>query len=252
MNPKFEKNISLKNLPNPGLNGQISILSFVDQNYIFFLYGDPLKPMVKFDTNQDNHRKIPKSHIPLSQVVNMNGVRISNKFWVMGGSITSEAIDTIDLIGTHSSNFQSNRNPLTSFWSLGKEVWFNGPNIPKDPEPFGGIIPEMLFACLVTSNRSTVYLSSTFHHNLFTVSYNIFENTWTSHESIPLYFDAFQITDCALHTTKNLKRFIINIFVDAWWYLEYKLGIYDVDMDTWSDPMEITASGRGNFEKLTI
>ena len=246
LDSKFEKSVSLKKLPNPGLNGNVTILSFVAQTQIFFIYGDPSKPMVKFDIENDNHRILPKFHIPITQTFQMNGVKISDKFWVMGGK-PGDSWGTLTLGSYFQSGLNSNKNSKTSFWSISKAKWINGPNIPHNPNIFGypllqgsKIIPEMLFARLVTLNKSTVFLLSTHHMKKFTVSYNILTNSWTDHESIPPVFEEFALLNhCVLDMAKDRKKYIISLFQKLSSNPEFVLGIYDIDFDSWSDPLQI-------------
>ena len=160
------KNVSLKKLPNPGMFKEAIIRPFVYQDFIYFIYANPLKPNVRFDIKHNNHKTLGKSYIPVTQSLRPKAVRIEHSIWFMGGKYFKTGALNID--GIHQDH-----NPLTSLWSFRKEKWYGGPNFKEHLYLFEN--PEnldLLNSCLVTLNRSTVFLITLLFDVQFMVSYN--------------------------------------------------------------------------------
>ena len=160
------KNVSLKKLPNPGMFKQAIIRPFSYQDFIYFIYANPLKPIVRFDIKHNNHKTLGKSYIPATQAFRPTAVRIGHSIWFMGGKyFKNEVLDI--------NNFQLEHNLLTSVWSFRKGKWYGGPSFEEHLYLFEN--PEnldLLNSCLVTLNRSTVFLITLLFDVQFMVSYN--------------------------------------------------------------------------------
>ena len=95
LDPKYEKSIYLKRIPQYKMSGadlggenqrdKTNILVFSSKNDIFFLYGDSERPIIKYDTIGHRHKTIPKSNIPEHQRVTTKGTMLGKYFFVMGG-----------------------------------------------------------------------------------------------------------------------------------------------------------------------
>ena len=249
------KNISLKKLPNPGLFGdgpfgKAIIHPFVYQDFIYFIYANPLKQNVRFDIEQNNHKTLAKSYIPDTQTWMPKAVRIGHTVWVMGGKYFSKNEWNQGDAGLIHTHIQNHHNPLTSLWSFKREKWYSGPNFKEHLDLFEN--PKNLnldYTCLVTLNQSTVFLISCDYYEQFTLSFDFVTKSWQRHDKVTLS-ELKWPTNCAIFISKSHKRFILTLFsVGHIVGSQTELSIFDTTNYQWMKSFPLT-SGLGLIQSF--
>ena len=259
LNIQSQISVSLKRLPTRRFCGMYRgiIWPIVYKDSIYFINGDETKKIVKYNIKMDNHKTLAKSNISPSHVYRPSAVRIGNKFWFLGGhQVAPKEYDDEIVSGDYCGIVQQQTklyNPSTSFWSLDREMWIDGPKIPKKPEFFGNIGGHVELdlsddsTCLVAVNRSTVFLITSQNSEHFTSSYDVIENTWQSHTKAPVgIFESPSV--CTMFITKHLRKFIFTSFWDTntIGIENTVLSIFDIAKNQWTKTFA-PVKGKGNL-----
>ena len=109
----------------------------------------------------------------------------------------------------------------TLLWSMKKQRWFRGPNLPTD------IANGSSMKCATAVNFSTAYIFQSFTYETSSFSFDFHSKIWTKHKDPPYGFLGF--LSCTLYLTKKYKRLLYNDFDLHYCYcllisVHYKLG----------------------------
>ena len=219
LDPRYEKSISVTKVPDYIVKIDkfrditAKILVFSSQNDIFFVYGNSERPVIKYDTKENNHKTIPKSNIPEHQRFTTRGTLLGKYFFAMGGSYCKEIrinLKCFSYIIPFLDLDEINENNRTNLWSVNKQKWFSGPIIPDSSKFYAksNTLIQDAFdvenVCIVAVNDSTVYILGKESFESYMISLNILSQTWQKHAPMPIYNT--YTGDCIHHISKQLKK----------------------------------------------
>ena len=184
------------------------IFAYSHQNHMVFLYSDSKKKAVKYNIKTGSHRKMKSStntlyQSPESVDVGFNryhiGLRIGNYFWIIFGGLGPllhhQAWD-------ESHHLMYNPIPLTLLWSIKKEKWFRGPDL---PDFLNSDFKEM---CSISVGLNTAFVIN----RKYTYSFNFEKRNGQYHTSPPALLDqgnGYSFESCVLHLQKDYSRYMI-------------------------------------------
>ena len=209
--PNYQREIVLpfKKLPTAGIRGFNTIDIYQEQENLVFLYTNGRKNAVNYNIEKGEHREIKHSEYPeaLREPI---GIRIGQYFWIIGGEPPTPQNHMARFIGNFNSAGQINNN-RTMLWSIRKQKWFNGPELPID-----GTIIKFKFMCATSVGSNTVFIinaETTYSFN-FETGFGKFHEPppgLTIQSSMfPLYSSANQkILSCSCHSQKNYQRYVL-------------------------------------------
>ena len=178
------------------------IFVYSHQNHIVFLYSDGKKEAVKYNIKTDSHRKIAKSK-SLYQFLEHSdwsgrddcyhiGLRVGNYFWIIFGGHCPLEVD-------NSWDEQILRYiPPTLLWSIKKEKWLRGPELPEDLN----LMNQKM--CSISVGINTAYVLN----RKYTFSFNFKNKIGQFHKSPQsLLVQGYNFESCALHLEKDYHRY---------------------------------------------
>ena len=148
----------------------------------------------KIDTEKLFHREIKNTNIPNRHIgAKVEGIRVGNFFWIIGGWETTPTSTTTFL-------------PKTSLWVIDREIWIDGPDILP-------LLREESF-CATAVNSTTVFF---FIGGLVGISkvvtYDFMSHVWTILSENLLVDGCNEYNDlcsssctCASHSVKSYNR----------------------------------------------
>ena len=187
------------------------IFVYSHQNHMVFLYSDGKKEAVKYNIKTDSHKKITSSkslyqfleysdssYIELDHCYH-TGLRVGNYFWIIFGGKCSLQND---------NSWDENilrKPPPTILWSIKKEKWLKGPDLPEDflPEDFYEAFRKM---CSISVGINTAFVLNREH----TFSFNFKNKIGRFHKSPPSLLvqgNGYDLESCALHLEKDYHRY---------------------------------------------
>ena len=183
------------------------IFAYSHQNHMVFLYSDGKKKAVKYNIKTGSHRKMKSStnnlyQSPESFDVGYNryhiGLRVGNYFWIIFGGLgpllQHQVWDEQELYDP---------NLRTLFWSIKKEKWFRGPDL---PDFLNSDFKEM---CSISAGMNTAFVMN----RKYTYSFDLEKKIGQYHKSPPALLDqgnGYSFESCVLHLQKDYRRYIIH------------------------------------------
>ncbi len=157
------------------------IFGSVYKNYIYFINTNPNGLVTRFDLRIGVHRTVDNSNIINFHHNTMTGVQVGDRFWVIGGVLVEP------------------QNPWgaqkqTSLFSLKKEKWFDGPNLPSF------IVPQKAKDMCVLA---VDFYNVMFFDRSFTYNYNFKTQEWSRLVNFTV---SLQSPTCTIVQTKDYKR----------------------------------------------
>ena len=160
-----------------------------------FLYSDGKKEAVKYNIKTDSHRKITSSKslykFEVGSWIGWHhcyhfGLRVGNYFWIIfGGFCPFEDDNSWD------------ENPTTILWSIKKEKWLRGPDLPKNLDKAHQKM------CFISVGINTAFLLN----RKQTFSFNFKNKNGQFHKSpLSLLVQSYDLESCALHLEKDYHR----------------------------------------------
>ena len=196
--PNYQEEFSLVNLPNAGLNTKAMIFAYTNQDELIFLFTDGEKNAVKYNILKDSHRKIPSSKYPIfDDLISADpfGLRVGDYFWVIGG----RPYKYLPHIGPELGRLS------TTLWSIKKEKWIRGPELPEDLLEFD-IIYKAVCAVSVGSNTAFILNPNTMYSFNFTDKMGRFYNSPPGISTK----DTDYLISCTFHMSKDYQRLVMN------------------------------------------
>ena len=173
-----------------------------------FLYSDGKKEAVKYNIKTGSHRKMKSSTNTLFQSPESFdgwefnryhiGLRVGNYFWIIFGGrgpLLQPQVWDEQLLHTPI--------PLTILWSIKKEKWFRGPDLPW---VLNSDFKEM---CSISVGLNTAFVMN----RKYTYSFNFEKKIGQNHKSPPALVDqgnGHSFESCVLHLQKDYSRYIIH------------------------------------------
>ena len=124
-------------------------------------------------------------------------IRFGAFYWILGGD------NIISCPNDDGTLFDSE----TYFWSLKKERWINGPNLPL----LSYNEKDAVLGCIAV-NSTTAYIFSMAASQPFTYSFNVKKNIWMKHES-PKSVLFHNIQSSTVHDSKSNERLVLSSFM---------------------------------------
>ena len=182
------------------------IFVYSHQNHIVFLYSDGKKEAVKYNIKTDSHRKITssKSLYQFLEYFDSTGIgwddcyhiglRVGNYFWIIFGGICAVQDDN-----SWDEKIMHGRIPMTLLWSIKKEKWLKGPDLPTD------LNLNHQKMCSISVGINTAFVLNRKH----TFSFNFKNKIGQFHKSPPslLVSQGYDLESCALHLEKDYQRY---------------------------------------------
>ena len=171
-----------------------------------FLYSDGKKEAVKYNIKTDSDRKITSSkslyqfleHSEVSGFGGLDdcyhiGLRVGDYFWmIFGGTCPFEDDNSWDESIMHYI-------PTTLLWSIKKEKWLRGPDLPKDLNLW-----KNQKICSISVGINTAFVLNREH--IF--SFNFKNKIGQLHKSPQsLLVQGYNFESCALHLEKDYHRY---------------------------------------------
>ena len=181
------------------------IFVYSHQNHMVFLYSDGKKEAVKYNIKTDSHRKITSSK-SLYQFLEHSvgiivdgcyhiGLRVGNYFWIIFGGICPFEDDN-----SWDEQVIHGRIPMTLLWSIKKEKWLKGPDLPLDLN----LMHQKM--CSISVGINTAFVLN----REYTFSFNFKNKIRQFHKSPPsLLVQGYDFESCALHLEKDYHRYIL-------------------------------------------
>lgn len=168
-----------------------------------FLYSDGKKEAVKYNIKTDSHRKITSSKslyqflehsVGILDDCSHIGLRVGNYFWIIFGGICSFKDD-------NSWDEQIMHDPPpTLLWSIKKEKWLRGPELPSD------LTTDLNLnkMCSISVGVNTAFVLNRER----TFSFNFKNKIGQFHKSPPsLLVQGYDLESCTLHLEKDYHRY---------------------------------------------
>lgn len=219
--PDADENVlKIIHLPASGLDGWGSIYPAVYKDLIYFIYGDSTKEVIRFNITASQDRKIKNSHRHNNREM---GSMLSSHVMLFGSTYIDKGMSWF----AHDMVFQK-----TDLWSLEKEQWIQGPDLPVQ------LLNEGV--CVVTVNQATtlyIQKSSAFQA---VMSFNMVTKSWTL-EQVFVAVKDINIRSCLLHTTKQFQRIILMVGFQTIYLSDSstQLYSYDLDLKTWKQLVNV-------------
>ena len=181
------------------------IFVYSHQNHMVFLYSDGKKEAVKYNIKTDSDKKITSSkslyqfleHSEVSGFGGLDdcyhiGLRVGNYFWIIFGGHCPLKVD-------NSWDEQILRYiPPTLLWSIKKEKWLRGPELPEDLN----LMNQKM--CSISVGINTAYVLN----SEYTFSFNFKNKIGQFHKSPQsLLVQGYNFESCALHLEKDYHRY---------------------------------------------
>ena len=113
-------------------------------------------------------------------------------------------------IGIYEEDY--NYNPITLLWSIKKEKWFRGPDLPEDISKLFhndvNYYAEFKKMCVISVGLNTAFVL----HKKHTFSFNFTNKIGQNHKSPPdIHFQGlgYHFESCALHFQKDYHRYLL-------------------------------------------
>ena len=149
-------------------------------NTLNYLFTNPERDVVKHNIDNPKdvprhipHTRIPNQHIPNKEIANQHtgsvitGVHVGHYFWILGGRSWLNLVShDLMLSGSYKVHTKS------SLWSLKRDVWINGPEIPE------GLIKDSPCATAINDTFAIIININSFTDRIPVQAYDFSKGVW--------------------------------------------------------------------------
>ena len=151
---------------------------------LVYLTTDPERDVVKqkIDDPLNVPRHLPKTRIPNQHAgIEIIGVHVGHYFWILGGRSWLNLVShDLMLSGSYKVHIKS------SLWSLKRDVWINGPEIPE------GLIKYSPCATAINDTFAIIININSFTDRIAVQAYDFSKGVWHPMSKPPIKIPKYQ------------------------------------------------------------